>query len=92
MDVTINGNLAIDNLLFVDLISVNIFSFHLLISSIISLVGIGLASCWKDDKRCEAYFIMLYLRAAFWIITFVSVSINYSVKIEIEWGGIISDL
>lgn len=48
-------------------------SFHLLISSIISLVGIGLAACWKDDKRCEAYFIMLYLRAAFWILTFVRI-------------------
>lgn len=48
-------------------------SIHLLISSIISLVGIGLAATWPEEKRCEAYFIMLYLRAAFWVITFVSI-------------------
>jgi len=47
------------------------FSFHLLISSVISLTGIVLASCSTDDKRCEAYFIMLYLRVAFWIITLI---------------------
>ncbi|KAJ6632618.1 Transmembrane protein [Pseudolycoriella hygida] len=47
------------------------FSFHLFVSSLISLVGIVLAACWKDDRRCEAYFIMLYLRVAFWLITFI---------------------
>jgi len=47
------------------------FSFHLFVSTLISLVGIILASCWQDDKRCEAYFIMLYLRVAFWLFTFI---------------------
>ncbi|XP_062554616.1 transmembrane protein 192-like isoform X1 [Armigeres subalbatus] len=47
------------------------FSFHLLISSCISLTGIILAATWEDNQRCEAYFIMLYLRAAFWLITYV---------------------
>lgn len=48
-------------------------SFHLVISSCISLTGIILAATWADNQRCEAYFIMLYLRAAFWLITYVSV-------------------
>lgn len=47
-------------------------SFHLLLSAIISLVGIIMAIEWQEEKRCEAYFIMLYLRAFFWLITFVS--------------------
>ncbi|XP_036329835.1 transmembrane protein 192 isoform X2 [Rhagoletis pomonella] len=47
------------------------FSIHLLISAIISFVGILLAAVWPEDKRCEAYFIMLYLRATFWVITFL---------------------
>lgn len=47
------------------------FSFHLFISTAISFVGIVLAACWKDSDRCKGYFIMLYLRAAFWIITFL---------------------
>lgn len=47
------------------------FSLHLLASSCISLTGIILAACWEDNRRCEAYFIMLYLRAAFWLITYL---------------------
>ncbi|XP_052867866.1 transmembrane protein 192-like [Anopheles cruzii] len=47
------------------------FSFHLLVSSIISLTGIVLAATWEDSRRCEAYFIMLYLRAAFWIVSYL---------------------
>ncbi|XP_037944689.1 transmembrane protein 192 [Teleopsis dalmanni] len=47
------------------------FSIHLFISTIISFVGILLAAVWPPEKRCEAYFIMLYLRATFWVITFV---------------------
>lgn len=47
------------------------FSFHLLVSSCISLTGIFLAATWEDSRRCEAYFIMLYLRAAFWIVTYL---------------------
>lgn len=47
------------------------FSLHLVISSCISLTGIILAATWDDSKRCEAYFIMLYLRAAFWLITYL---------------------
>lgn len=34
-------------------------------------MGILLASCWPDDKKCEAYFIMLYLRGAFWFVTVI---------------------
>lgn len=47
------------------------FSIHLLVSSCISLTGIILAATWEDSRRCEAYFIMLYLRAAFWIFTYL---------------------
>lgn len=45
-----------------------------MISTVISFIGIVLAFAWAEDKRCEAYFIMLYLRATFWVITFVSVN------------------
>lgn len=48
-----------------------VYSIHLLISTLISCVGILLASCWPNDKRCTAYFIMLYLRGAFWFVTFI---------------------
>ncbi|XP_067639772.1 transmembrane protein 192 isoform X2 [Eurosta solidaginis] len=51
--------------------TVPVFSIHLFISTVISFVGILLAYTWPVDKRCEAYFIMLYLRAAFWVITFL---------------------
>ncbi|XP_030373775.1 transmembrane protein 192 [Scaptodrosophila lebanonensis] len=47
------------------------FSIHLLISTIISIVGICLAATWEPEKRCDAYFVMLYLRATFWVITYL---------------------
>ncbi|XP_055636309.1 transmembrane protein 192-like isoform X2 [Toxorhynchites rutilus septentrionalis] len=47
------------------------FSIHLLISSCISVAGVVLAATWEDSCRCEAYFIMLYLRAAFWLLTYL---------------------
>lgn len=47
-------------------------SLHLLVSSMISLAGVIMAATWPDNKRCEAYFIMLYMRAIFWLLTFVS--------------------
>lgn len=53
------------------------FSLHLLISTIISIFGIILAATWPDYKRCEAYFIMLYVRAGFWLITWL---FDYIVK------------
>lgn len=62
---------ADDNDGFRPLRTVPAFSFHLLISSCISLTGIILAATWEDNQRCEAYFIMLYLRAAFWLITYI---------------------
>lgn len=46
-------------------------SIHLLISTLISCVGILMASCWPDDKKCTAYFVMLYLRGAFWFVTLI---------------------
>lgn len=45
------------------------YSIHLLISTVITLVGVILALDWKDSKRCEAYFIMIYLRVGFWVIS-----------------------
>jgi TMEM192 family len=51
--------------------TIPLFSFHLLVSTAISVVGIILAATWKQSQRCEAYFIMLYLRAAFWVVTFL---------------------
>ncbi|CAG9798147.1 unnamed protein product [Chironomus riparius] len=53
------------------------FSIHLLISTAISITGIVLAALWPDYKRCEAYFIMLYLRAGFYVITVI---FDYLVK------------
>lgn len=47
------------------------FTLHNAISILISLIGVVLAYFWRDEERCEAYFIMLYLRIAFWVITFV---------------------
>lgn len=47
------------------------FSIHLLISTIISVVGIVLASTWPETKRCEAYFIMLYMRGSFYVISWI---------------------
>ncbi|XP_034660444.1 transmembrane protein 192 [Drosophila subobscura] len=55
------------------------FSIHLLISSVISCVGIGLAALWPAERRCDAYFIMLYLRATFWVITYL---FDHFVKIQ----------
>lgn len=46
-------------------------SVHILVSVTISLIGILLAAAWPIEKRCEAYFIMMYLRASFWLITFI---------------------
>lgn len=48
-----------------------LYSIHLLISTIISIVGIVLATSWPESKRCEAYFIMLYLRGCFYVITWI---------------------
>lgn len=47
------------------------FSIHLLISTIISFIGVILAAGSPPEKRCNAYFTMLYLRAAFWVITYL---------------------
>lgn len=44
-------------------------SFHLLISTLISIVGIILAAVFPDSDRCKAYFIMIYLRVGFFAIT-----------------------
>jgi len=57
------------------------FSLHLLISTIISLIGIIIAATWPQSKRCEAYYIMLYARAAFWLVTWL---FNYIVKYHHE--------
>jgi hypothetical protein len=52
-------------------ISCDDLSLHLLISTTISVTGIVLAATWPEAKRCEAYFIMLYARAGFWVVTWV---------------------
>lgn len=59
-----NGN-------FKKLNTVAAYSVHLLISTIISFVGILLTAVWPEEKRDEAYFIMTCLRVAFWLITFL---------------------
>ncbi|EDV42110.1 uncharacterized protein Dana_GF17177 [Drosophila ananassae] len=55
------------------------FSLHLLISTAISIIGIVLAASYPAEKRCDAYFIMLYLRATFWVITYL---FDHFVKIQ----------
>lgn len=52
--------------------TIPVFSVHLLISTLISLVGVILAAAWPTERRCQAYFVMMYLRVAFWVVTFVS--------------------
>lgn len=47
------------------------FSIHLLISTAISFLGVMLAASSPPEKRCQAYFTMLYMRAAFWVITYL---------------------
>uniref|UniRef100_A0A1B0D9F0 Uncharacterized protein n=3 Tax=Phlebotomus papatasi TaxID=29031 RepID=A0A1B0D9F0_PHLPP len=59
-----NGN---DN--FRPLKTIPVFSFHLLVSTMISFIGVGMAIVFPENKRCEAYFLMLYLRAIFWVVT-----------------------
>ena len=56
--------------------TIPVFSLHLLVSTLISLTGVILAASWPPERRCKAYFIMMYLRAGFWILTFVSVLIT----------------
>uniref|UniRef100_A0A336MCV1 Transmembrane protein 192 n=1 Tax=Culicoides sonorensis TaxID=179676 RepID=A0A336MCV1_CULSO len=51
--------------------TVPLFSFHLLVSTAISFTGIVLAATSQDKDRCKAYFIMVYMRVAFWFITFI---------------------
>lgn len=46
-------------------------SLHLVVSTIISIVGIVLAATWPESKKCEAYFIMIYMRCAWWLLTLV---------------------
>ncbi|XP_059610357.1 transmembrane protein 192 [Phlebotomus argentipes] len=59
-----NGN---DN--FRPLKTIPVFSFHLLVSTLISFIGVGMAVVFPESQRCEAYFLMLYLRAIFWVVT-----------------------
>ncbi|XP_037806405.1 transmembrane protein 192 [Lucilia sericata] len=47
------------------------YSIHLVVSVIISFVGILLSALWSEEKRGEAYFIMTCLRVAFWLLTFL---------------------
>lgn len=56
---------------FLKLRTIPIFSFHIVVSTVISMIGVILAVAWPPEERCHAYFIMMYLRVAFWIITFV---------------------
>lgn len=62
------------------------FSLHLLVSTIISGVGIALAIIWPEYKRCEAYFIMLYLRAGFYVLTllFDCIVKHYHTKLRLD--------
>jgi hypothetical protein len=58
----------------------------LLVSTIISAVGIALAIIWPEYKRCEAYFIMLYLRAGFYVLTllFDCIVKHYHTKLRLD--------
>uniref|UniRef100_A0A1A9X449 Transmembrane protein 192 n=1 Tax=Glossina brevipalpis TaxID=37001 RepID=A0A1A9X449_9MUSC len=51
--------------------TIPLFSIHLAISSTISLVSIILTVQWPEEERNQAYFVMISLRAAFWLITFL---------------------
>ncbi|XP_077296842.1 transmembrane protein 192 isoform X2 [Arctopsyche grandis] len=58
---------------FVPLKTIKHCALHLLISTTISIVGIVLAVREPDlEHRCRAYFIMLYLHAAFWFFTLIT--------------------
>lgn len=53
-------------------------SAHVAISVTISGIGAFLAFLWKSDTECEEYFIILYIRCVYWILTFVSWSFDRS--------------
>lgn len=46
----------------------------MVISIAISAIGAFLAFFWQSDTQCEEYFIILYIRCLYWILTFVSSS------------------
>ncbi|XP_031634091.1 transmembrane protein 192-like [Contarinia nasturtii] len=46
-------------------------TIHAVISFIISVLGAFLACVWQSDTDCEEYFLILYLRCIFWIVTFL---------------------
>lgn len=46
----------------------------MVISLAISAIGAFLAFFWQSDTQCEEYFIILYIRCIYWILTFVSTS------------------
>lgn len=58
---------------FVPLKTIKHCTFHIIVSTAISIVGIVLAVREPDlDHKCRAYFIMLYLHGAYWFFTLVS--------------------
>lgn len=61
------------------------FSLHLLCSCLISLIGIILAAAWAPERRCHAYYVMMYLRVGFWTLTFVSqLMLKFSTKFNLK--------
>lgn len=44
---------------------------HLLLSMSIFVIGVYLELKWLTEENCRTYYIMIYIRCAFWIATFV---------------------
>lgn len=57
-------------------------SIHVIISIAISGIGAFLAFVWQSDTQCEEYFIILYIRCIYWILTFVSSNFNFQFGLE----------
>jgi len=56
---------------FKSLKTIPVSSAHMVISIAISVIGAFLAFVWQSDTQCEEYFIILYIRCVYWVLTFL---------------------
>lgn len=49
----------------------HLVGLHMLLSMLIFITGVYLELQWLTEENCRTYFIMIYIRCAFWIITII---------------------
>lgn len=54
-----------------NLYTIHLAGIHLILSMTIFIVGIYLELRWLSEENCRTYYIMIYIRCAFWVVTFV---------------------